>query len=51
MNVVYLYWAHNSKNVIRHFMSEKHYHIGQEIRYNGEYIIIDDMAEEYKYNI
>lgn len=51
MKVVFLYWGHNAKNVARRFMSEKQYDIGDKVKHQGEWIVIDDMAEEYMYDI
>lgn len=51
MKVVFLYWAHNTKNVARRFMSEKKYDIGDKIKHHREWVIIDDMAEVYMYDI
>ena len=49
MKVYFLYWAHNSRNEARRFMLEDYFDIGSTIKYKGEWVTIDDMAEEVCY--
>lgn len=44
--IYHLYWAHNKNNEKRNFMLEEYFDIGEEIRYRGEWVVIDDVAVE-----
>lgn len=51
LDVIFLYWAHNDNNEKFNFILGTFYDIGTKIRYNDEWVTIDDVAYEIRQEV